>query len=230
MRSVRSVLVVEDDPQLLRALDMTLRDQHYTVHTAPDGNTALMLVARRPPDALIVDLELPDMPGIDLVCGVRAWSPLPIIALSEHTDPAEAVKVLDAGADDHLTKPFALEELAARLRAALRRPPVLQEPEAVDIASWRVDLGAYLIAPRSGEDEAPHLTPTEWRILALLLRNPGRLVTGQQLLHDVWGPGHERRTNYLRIYLATLRRKLEPEPARPRHLITVPGLGYRFEP
>ncbi|MBA6434726.1 response regulator [Streptomyces sp. GMR22] len=227
---MRSVLVAEHDPQLLRALDMALRAQHYTVHIAQDGETALRLVSCRLPDALILDLGLPGTAGTDLIRGVRAWSPLPIIALSGHTHPADTVKVLDAGADDCLIKPFAVEELAARLRAALRRPPVLQQPDAVDIASWRVDLGAYRIAPRSGEGEAPHLTPTEWRVLALLLRHPGRLITGQQLLRDVWGPGYESRSNYLRIYLAGLRRKLEPEPARPRHLITVPGLGYRFEP
>ncbi|MFE2542210.1 response regulator [Actinacidiphila glaucinigra] len=227
---MRRVLIVDDEPQILKALDIDLTARHYTVATAPDGATALLLVSRQPPDALILDLGLPDMAGTDIIHGVRAWSPLPIIVVSGRTGPADKIEALDAGADDFVTKPFSMDELAARLRAVLRRPPALEEPETVTIADYRVDLGAFTVERRAGTGEAPRLTPTEWRLIAPLLRNPGRLITGRQLLRDVWGPGNEKRTNYLRVYLATLRHKLEPDPAHPRHLITVPGMGYRFEP
>ncbi|WP_431954583.1 response regulator [Actinacidiphila sp. bgisy167] len=228
---MRRVLVVDDERRLLRALEIDLTARHYAVSTAPDGTTALLLVSRQPPDALILDLGLPDVQGTDIIHGVRAWSPLPIIVLSGRTAPADKVEALDAGADDFVTKPFSMDELAARLRAVLRRPPTVPEArQAIAIADWRVDLGAFTVRHRSGTGEAPRLTPTEWRLLAPLLRNPGRLITGRELLREVWGPGNEKRTNYLRVYLATLRHKLEPDPAHPRHLITVTGMGYRFEP
>jgi two-component system KDP operon response regulator KdpE len=227
---MRRVLIVDDEPQVLRALDINLRARHYDVATARDGSTALRLASRNPPDVIILDLGLPDLPGIDVIHGLRVWTSLPIIVLSGQTDAAEKIAALDAGADDYLTKPFMMEELLARLRAVLRRPPAIDEPGTVNIADWQLDLAAYTAAPASGNGETLHLTPTEWRLLTSLLRNPGRLVTGRQLLRDVWGPGREDRTNYLRVYISGLRQKLEPDPAHPRHLITEPGIGYRFEP
>jgi two-component system KDP operon response regulator KdpE len=227
---VRRVLIVDDEPQMTRALDINLKARHYDVATAPDGTTALRLAARKPPDAILLDLGLPDVPGIDVIIGLRVWTSLPIIVLSGRTDTTEKIAALDAGADDYLTKPFLMEELFARLRAVLRRPPAIDEPGTVTLADWLIDLGAYTAVPASGDGEPLHLTPTEWRLLTPLLRNPGRLVTGRRLLREVWGPEHEERTNYLRVYVACLRRKLEPDPAHPRHLITEPGLGYRFEP
>ncbi|MFE2425876.1 response regulator [Streptomyces sp. NPDC059373] len=224
------VLIVDDEPQMTRALLIHLKARHYDVATAPDGATALQLASRNPPDVVVLDLGLPQVSGIDVIQGLRAWTSLPIIVVSGHTDLAEKVAALDAGADDYLTKPFLMEEFFARLRAVLRRPPAIDEPGTVNIADWQVDLAAYTAVPASGEGEALHLTPTEWRLLAPLLRNPGRLVTGRQLLRAVWGPGHEQRTNYLRVYFAGLRRKFEPDPTHPRHLITEPGIGYRFEP
>ncbi|MDX3073761.1 response regulator transcription factor [Streptomyces sp. MI02-7b] len=227
---MRRVLVVDDEPGFRKALDIDLTARHYTVSTAPDGVTALTLVSLNPPDVIVLDLGLPDMAGIDVILGVRAWTPLPIIVVSGRSDPADKVPALDAGADDYLTKPFSMDELAARLRAVFRRPAAVEEPQTVDVGGYRLDLAAFTVGTRRGRGKAPHLTPTEWRLLMPLLRNPGRLVTGRQLLREVWGPGNEMRTNYLRVYLATLRHKLEPDPAHPRHLITVPGLGYRFEP
>jgi two-component system KDP operon response regulator KdpE len=224
------VLIIDDEPQMTRALNINLKARHYDVATAPDGITALQLASRTPPDAVILDLGLPDVPGIDVIHGLRVWTSLPIIVISGRTDLADKVAALDAGADDYLTKPFLMEEFLARLRAVLRRPPAIDEPGTVNIAGWRVDLTAYTAVPASGKGDPLHLTPTEWRLLAPLLRNPARLVTGRHLLQAVWGPGHEQRTNYLRVYIAGLRQKLEPDPTHPRHLITEPGIGYRFEP
>lgn len=224
------ILIVDDEPQMARALNINLKARHYEVATAPDGATALQLATRNPPDAVILDLGLPDMPGIDVIHGLRVWTSLPIIVVSGRTELTAKVAALDAGADDYLTKPFLMEEFLARLRAVLRRPPALDEPGTVNIARWRVDLAAYTAVPRSGKGKPLHLTPTEWRLITPLLRNPGRLVTGRQLLRAVWGPGHEHSTNYLRVYIAALRRKFEPDPSHPRHLITEPGIGYRFEP
>jgi two-component system KDP operon response regulator KdpE len=224
------VLIVDDEPQMTRALQINLKARHYDVATAPDGATALQLASRNPPDVVVLDLGLPEVPGIDVIQGLRAWTSLPIIVVSGHTDLADKVEALDAGADDYLTKPFLMEEFLARLRAVLRRPPAIDEPGTVNIADWRVNLAAYTAVRASGKGEALRLTPTEWRLLAPLLRNPGRLVTGRQLLRAAWGPGHEQRTNYLRVYFSGLRRKFEPDPTHPRHLITEPGIGYRFEP
>jgi two-component system KDP operon response regulator KdpE len=227
---MRRVLVVDDEPQMVRALDINLKARHYDVATARDGSTALRLAARKPPDVVILDLGLPDLPGMDVIHGLRVWTSLPIIVLSGDTEVADKIAALDAGADDYVTKPFMMEELLARLRAVLRRPSAIDEPGTVNIADWQLDLAAYTAAPVSGNGEALHLTPTEWRLLTSLLRNPGRLVTGRQLLRDVWGPDREERTNYLRVYISGLRQKLERDPAHPRHLITEPGIGYRFEP
>ncbi|MEU1627996.1 response regulator transcription factor [Streptomyces sp. NPDC020096] len=228
---MRRVLVVDDEPQMLRALGINLKARHYAVATAQDGTTALRLASRCPPDAIVLDLGLPDLDGVEVIAGLRAWCSAPIIVLSGRTGPAVTVEALDAGADDYLTKPFSMDELLARLRAVLRRPvTAAQSRETVEVAAFTVDLDSYTAVPTSGRGEPLHFTPTEWRLLAPLLRNPGRLVTGAQLLRDVWGPGRENRTNYLRIYMSALRRKLEPDPSRPRHLITEPGLGYRFDP
>ncbi|WP_141578886.1 response regulator [Actinomadura sp. WMMA1423] len=222
------ILLVEDEPQLVRALRINLKTRGYEVDTAPDGRTALDLAARRTPDVVVLDLGLPDMDGVEVIQGLRGWLDVPIIVLSARHASGEKVQALDTGADDYVTKPFGMDELLARLRAAVRRAaPAEQAAAVVETASFTVDLAAKRVIRAGGEIR---LTPTEWNILEVLVRNPGKLVAQRQLLHDVWGPTYEKETNYLRVYLAQLRRKLEPDPARPRHLITEPGMGYRFEP
>jgi len=235
------VLVVDDEPQMLRALRINLKARNYLVATATDGNAALRLAARTPPEAVILDLGLPDLDGVDVIHALRIWSKVPIIVLSGRSGAAEKVAALDAGADDYVTKPFSMNELLARLRAVLRRPSPEESPLAADIGAYTVDVVNCTVRLRQDDEagepaepgrrpEEPRLTPTEWRVLALLLGHPGRLVTGRQILDDVWGPGHESKTNYLRVYLAGLRRKLETDPAHPRHLLTEPGMGYRYQP
>jgi two-component system KDP operon response regulator KdpE len=221
------VLVVDDDRQLLRALRINLTTRGYEVVLAPDGTTALAAASRQPPDLVIVDLGLPDMDGVDVVEGIRGWSTVPVIVLSaRHLEQAK-VRALDAGADDYVTKPFGMDELLARVRAALRRAAPAAEAPVVVTDAFTVDLAARRIT-RDGHDV--RLTPTEWHLLEVLVRNAGKLVAQRQLLQEVWGPKYESETNYLRVYLAQLRAKLEPDPARPRHLITEPGMGYRFQP
>ncbi|WP_040422026.1 response regulator [Actinopolymorpha alba] len=222
------VLVVEDEPQLARALAINLRARQYAVDVAADGRSALDLAARARPEVVVLDLGLPDIDGMDVIRGLRGWSQVPIIVLSARHSSGEKVSALDAGADDYVTKPFGMDELLARLRAAVRRgqpggdgePVVTTEAFTVDLAAKRVT--------RDGTDV--RLTPTEWHLLETLVRAPNRLVGQRQLLQEVWGPGYTTETNYLRVYMAQLRRKLEPDPANPRHLITEPGMGYRFEP
>ncbi|MFD4977221.1 response regulator [Streptomyces sp. NPDC058424] len=226
----RHVLVVDHEPQLLRALAVSLTAQSYAVATAPDGTSALRLAAGKPPDAVIVDIDLSDADGTDVITDLRSWSSVPVVALSARAAPADVVEVLDAGADDYVAKPFAMEELLARLRAVLRRTDCGGGPRTVAVGDYAVDLAAYTVVGDSGRGDPVHLTPTEWRLLATLLRNPGRLVTGHQLLRDIWGPGHDEKSNYLRINISGLRHKLEPDPAHPRYLITEPRVGYRFEP
>ncbi|MGV9992467.1 winged helix-turn-helix domain-containing protein [Streptomyces sp. NPDC003374] len=229
----RHVLVVEHEPHLLRALDVSLTAQSYAVATAPDATSALRLAAGKPPDAVIVDLDdlgPPDADGADLITGLRCWSSTPVIVLSEHTGPTDVAEALDEGADDYVSKPFAMEELLARLRAVLRRTDRGGGPRTVSVGDYAVDLTARTVVSTAGSGEPVHLSPTEWRLLTPLLRNPGRLVTGHQLLRDIWGPGHDEHSNYLRIYISGLRHKLEPDPAHPRYLVTEPGMGYRFEP
>ncbi len=220
------VLVVDDEPQIVRALVINLRARQYEVDAAPDGATALRLAAERHPDVVLLDLGLPDMDGVDVIAGLRGWTRVPIIVLSARHASGEKVEALDAGADDYVTKPFAMDELLARLRAALRRADPGPGEPVLKAASFSVDLAAKKVV-RDGADV--RLTPTEWHLLEVLARNAGRLITQRQLLQEVWGPGYGTETNYLRVYMAQLRRKLEPDPTRPRHLITEPGMGYRFE-
>ncbi|MFE3033382.1 response regulator [Streptomyces canus] len=223
------VLVVEDDPQLVRALVINLQARRYRVDAAPDGATALRLAAARQPDVVMLDLGLPDMDGVDIIKGLRGWSRVPILVLSARQGSDEKVAALDAGADDYITKPFSMDELLARLRAAVRRTeetPLVPGTTLVVTAEFSIDLLAKKVV-RDGRDV--RLTPTEWHLLEILVTNPGRLISQKHLLQEVWGASRSTRTNYLRVYMAQLRRKLETDPAHPRHLITEPGMGYRFE-
>ena len=221
------VLVVDDDPQLLRALRITLTANGYQVTTAVDGTSALASAGRQPPEIVVLDLGLPDLDGITVVQGLRGWCTAPIIVLSARHAEADKVDALDAGADDYMTKPFGAHELLARLRAALRRAAPAADVPVVTTGAFTVDLAAKRVTTSGGE---VRLTPTEWHLLEVLVRHPGKLVGHRQLLQEVWGPAYETETNYLRVYLANLRRKLEPDPTRPRYLITEPGIGYRFAP
>ncbi len=221
------ILLVDDDRQLLRALRVNLAARGYEVHTATDAAGGLAVAARTPPDLAIVDLGLPDADGIRVVEGLRGWTTAPIIVLSARQPEAAKVEALDAGADDYVTKPFGMDELLARLRAALRRAVPTPEAPVIATAAFTVDLFAKRVTGPAGDIR---LTPTEWHLLELLVRHPDKLVAHRQLLREVWGPRYENETNYLRVHFANLRRKLEPDPARPRYLITEPGLGYRFAP
>ncbi|MGQ0845058.1 MAG: response regulator [Sporichthyaceae bacterium] len=222
------ILVVEDEPTLLRALAINLKARRYTVDTAATGADALAVAARHAPDLVILDLGLPDLDGVEVIEGLRGWLRAPIVVLSAREDQAQKVAALDAGADDYVTKPFGMDELLARVRAALRRSADPGESTPVVVAeSFTVDLAAKRVVTAACAEV--RLTPTEWGILEILVRNAGKQVSQRQLLQEVWGPAYGTETNYLRVYLAQLRRKLEPEPARPRHLITDPGMGYRFE-
>ncbi|MCJ0869102.1 response regulator [Streptomyces sp. AP-93] len=224
------VLVVDDEPQIVRALVINLKARKYEVDAAADGASALELAAARHPDVVVLDLGLPDMDGIEVIKGLRGWTRIPILVLSARHTSDEKVEALDAGADDYVTKPFGMDELLARLRAAVRRA----EPGAgagedeviVETETFTVDLAAKK-AVRDGRDV--RLTPTEWHLLEVLVRNGGKLVSQKQLLQEVWGPSYGTETNYLRVYMAQLRRKLEADPSHPRHFITEPGMGYRFE-
>ena len=219
------VLIVEDEPGLRRALTINLRARHYDVTAVGDGGAALSAAATEPPDVIVLDLGLPDMDGTEVIEGLRGWSQAPIIVLSARQAQGDKVVALDIGADDYMTKPFGMDELLARLRAALRRSGTDATAPRVETAAFTIDL-ALKQARVDGEDV--RLTPTEWHVLEVLIRNEGKLVPRTQLLHEVWGPAYETETNYLRVYMAQLRRKLEPDPAHPRHLITEPGMGYRF--
>jgi two-component system KDP operon response regulator KdpE len=246
---VTRVLVVDDEPQILRALRINLRARRYEVGVAATGAEALELAAAHPPDLVILDLGLPDMDGIDVIGGLRGWTSVPIIVLSGRADSTDKVEALDAGADDYVTKPFGMDELLARMRAAVRRVPGAEAPPVVRLGDLTVDFSAKRVTwegkgittTRSPENSADadagprpdggiRLTPTEWHLLEVLLRSPGKLLSQRQLLQEVWGPGYDKAGGNLRLYMAQLRRKLEPDPARPRWLITEPGLGYRYQP
>ncbi|OSZ56890.1 DNA-binding response regulator [Streptomyces pharetrae CZA14] len=223
------VLVVEDNPQLVRALVINLQARHYGVDAAPDGATALRLAAARQPDVVLLDLGLPDMDGIDLIKGLGGWTRVPILVLSARQSSGEKVSALDAGADDYITKPFSMDELLARLRAAVRRTediPLAAETSLIETDDFTIDLLAKK-AVRGGRDV--RLTPTEWHLLEILVTHPGQLISQKQLLQEIWGISQRNKSNYLRVYMAQLRRKLEKDPSHPRYLITEPGMGYRFE-
>jgi two-component system KDP operon response regulator KdpE len=220
------VLIVDDDKSLLRALAINLRARHYDIDTATSGAAGLDAARRRPPDLVILDLGLPDMNGVAVVNGLRGWHHAPIIILSARDAQADKVAALDAGADDYVTKPFGMDELLARVRAALRRTTPSESPARVETQAFTIDLAAKRATTAEGDIR---LTPTEWNLLEVLIRNTDKLVSHKQLLHEVWGPNYESQTNYLRVYMAQLRRKLELDPTRPQHLITEPGIGYRFQ-
>jgi two-component system, OmpR family, KDP operon response regulator KdpE len=224
---VTKVLVIDDEPSILRALRINLSARKYEVSTASDGASGLAAVSRERPDVLILDLGLPDMDGTEVIHGVRGWTSTPIIVLSVWGQEHQKVAALDAGADDYVTKPFGMDELLARLRAAVRRAAPAPDEPVVTTPDFTVDLAAKRVT--RGADADVRLTPTEWQLLEILVRNRGRLVTQRQLLQEVWGPAYESESNYLRVYFAQLRRKLEPEPSRPRYLLTEPGMGYRFQ-
>ena len=232
------VLVVDDEPQILRALRINLRVRDYEVHVAATGTEALEIAGRYPPDLVILDLGLPDLDGVEVIQGLRGWTNAPIIVLSGRADSTDKVEALDAGADDYITKPFGVEELMARMRAAARRtgsgseelPRIRLGDLVVDLAAKRVTHAVPVPAGSGAVPDDVRLTPTEWHLLEVLLRNPGKLLSRNQLLTDVWGPGYADATGNLRLYMAQLRRKLEPDPARPRWLITEPGMGYRYQP
>ena len=222
------VLVVDDEPQILRALAINLRTRGYVVDLAPDGERALASAARHHPDVVVLDLGLPGIGGVDVIRALRGWTRVPIVVLSVRDAERDKVAALDAGADDYVTKPFGMDELLARLRAAIRRASPAPDEPVVKTEDFTVDLAAKRVTRADGSDV--RLTPTEWQLLEILVRNRGRLVSQRQLLQEVWGPAYETESNYLRVYVAQLRRKLEPEPSRPRYLLTESGMGYRFDP
>ena len=229
------VLVVEDEPALLRALRINLRARDYEVHVAATGGDALRLASSQPPDLVVLDLGLPDMDGVEVIHGLRGWTDVPIIVLSGRTGSTDKVQALDAGADDYVTKPFGMEELLARMRAVTRRtaaPDAATKEPVVRFGDVTVDLAAHQVT-RPGEDGAPRplrLTPTEWHLLEVLARQPGKLLSQRYLLAEVWGAGYVDQPTNLRVYMGQLRRKLEPDPSRPRYLLTEPGMGFRFQP
>jgi two-component system, OmpR family, KDP operon response regulator KdpE len=225
---VTRVLVVDDEPQILRALRINLRVRDYEVDTAATGTQALEMAAKHPPDLVILDLGLPDLDGAEVIGGLRGWTTAPIIVLSGRAESTDKVKALDAGADDYVTKPFGMEELLARMRAAVRRAGPAEDSPQVKLGELVVDLAAKRVTRPGGADI--RLTPTEWHLLEVLLRNPGKLLSQRYLLAEVWGPGYAEATGNLRLYMTQLRRKLEPDPARPHWLRTEPGMGYRYQP
>lgn len=241
------ILIADDDPQILRALQITLAAHGYEVIVARDGKEAISLAATQHPELLVVDLGMPVLTGIQVIEAVRGWSAAPILVVSGRSDSADKVDALDAGADDYVTKPFAVDELLARIRALTRRTPAATDEPVVRFGDVTVDLAARQVTRRvstssgntagstednssAGTDEIVRLTPTEWQVLEVLVRNPRRLVTRQVLLTEVWGPQYTNDTGYLRLYLSQLRKKLEPTPSEPRYLLTESGMGYRFMP
>ncbi len=220
------VLIVDDDPRIVRTLAVNLRARGFDVVLAHSGEEALQVAARHHPDAVILDLGLPHMDGLDVVRGLRGWTSVPIIVLSGRDNEPSKVEALDLGADDYLTKPFGMDELFARLRAALRRAVIPDGRSVVTTPDFTIDFAAKQ-ARRRGEPV--RLTPTQWHIVEVLVRNAGRLVTYDQLLREVWGPSYGKETNYLRVFMTQIRQKLEPDHAHPRYFVTEPGIGFRFE-
>ncbi|HTW18797.1 MAG TPA: response regulator [Mycobacteriales bacterium] len=226
-----TVLVVDDEPQILRALRVNLAARDYDVVTASNGRQALDAAAHHHPDLIVLDLGLPDIDGVEVVRGVRGWTTVPIIILSGRSQSVAKVQALDAGADDYVTKPFNVDELLARIRAVSRRSAVGEDAPIATIGEWTVDLSTHRVTGADGADGADvRLTPTEWQLLEILIRNPGRLVSQRELIRAIRGPKYDDAAHYLRQFMAQLRRKLEADPARPQHLLTEPGMGYRFQP
>jgi two-component system KDP operon response regulator KdpE len=221
------ILIADDDPQILRALRITLTARGYDVVTAADGAAAVRAAVDQHPDLIVLDLGMPGLTGIEVIEAVRGWSRVPILVVSGRSDSFDKVDALDAGADDYVTKPFAADELLARIRALSRRTPAATDEPVVSFGDVTVDLAAR-VASRAGV--TVRLTPTEWRLLEVLVRNPDRLLTRELLLTEVWGPQYTTDTGYLRLYLSQLRKKLEPQPSAPRYLVTESGMGYRFTP
>ncbi|MET1016547.1 MAG: response regulator [Leifsonia flava] len=229
------ILIADDDPQILRALGITLTAHGYEVVVAHDGRQAISEAAAQHPDLIVLDLGMPHLTGIDVILAVRGWTTVPILVVSGRADSADKVDALDAGADDYVTKPFAIDELLARIRALTRRTPAQSDEPVVRFGDITVDLAAHQVlratdADSSAEPAIVRLTPTEWKMLEVLVRNPRRLVTRTTLLTEVWGPQYTNDTGYLRLYVSQLRKKLEPDPAHPRYLLTESGMGYRFVP
>ena len=224
------ILIVDDEPQILRALRINLTARQYDVITAQGGAQALDAAGQGHPDLVVLDLGLPDIDGVDVIRKLRSWTPVPIVVLSGRSDSRDKVDALDAGADDYLTKPFSVDELLARIRAVTRRNTGPEAAVTARIGRHTIDLANHTAYLTEDADQVVHLTRTEWQLLEVLIRNPGKLVSQRQLLQDVWGPTYRTETQYLRQYMAHLRRKLEVEPSRPAHLITEAGMGYRFRP
>jgi two-component system KDP operon response regulator KdpE len=220
------VLVVDDEPQIRRALGINLRARGYEVDLAEDGEQALTLAAKHHPDVVVLDLGLPGIDGVEVIRGLRGWTRVPVVVLSVRDAEAVKVAALDAGADDFVTKPFGMDELLARLRAAVRRATPGEEEAVVETPDFTIDLAAKRV---TRADDEVKLTPTEWHLVEVLVRNRGKLVAQRQLLQEVWGPQYHDETNYLRVFMAQVRRKLEPDPSHPRYFHTEPGMGYRFE-
>ena len=221
------VLVIDDEARFARALAISLRAYGYDVEVATTGEEGLRSASQRPAEVVILDLGLPGMDGIDVLRGLRGWTNVPVVVLSARHQEASKVQALDEGADDYVTKPFGMDELLARLRAVQRRGEASDDQPVVVTSAFSIDLAARR-AVAAGVDV--HLTPKEWQLVELLVRNPGKLVTQVQVLQEVWGPQYRTETEYLRVFMANIRRKLEPEPGRPRFFLTEPGSGYRFVP
>jgi two-component system KDP operon response regulator KdpE len=222
------VLIVDDEPQIVRALRINLTARQYQVVTAADGTAALRAAGAEHPDLIVLGLGLPDIDGVQIIRTLRAWTPIPIVVLSGRAESSDKVRALDAGADDYVTKPFSIDELLARIRAVTRRKIPADAAPCVRIGRYAVDLANRSANDRDDPGHMVHPTKTEWQLLDALARNPGKLISHRQLLQDVWGPTYANETQYLRQYMAQLRRKLEDDPARPKHLLTEPGMGYRF--
>ena len=221
------ILCVDDEPHLLRTLGANLRARGYDVDLADTGEHALQLATANRPDLVVVDLGLPGLSGLDVIRSLRRWTNVPIVVLSARDSEFDKIGALDAGADDYVSKPFGMGELLARLRAALRRPPAAAEQPVISTPHFTIDLGTQRLTTTAGDAK---LTPTEWHLVEVLVRHRGRLVSSRDLLQSVWGPAYGEETNYLRVHMAHIRRKLEPEPSRPRYFHTEPGMGYRFDP